>query len=535
MKYSFSDLVDIAKLQKLMESLYLATGIPVGIIDVAGNILISVGWQDICQKYHRKNLCTESLCQESDRIVHDKVESARESYVWYKCANGLIDAAAPIVIADEHVATVFLGQFLFEAPDFEYFRRQARKYKFPEQEYLEAVAKIPIYAKERVDAVMVYFRYLAEILAELGLGRLTEKELQTKLLAKNDLEIFKVFNSTPNVAIQAYDLEGNITFWNTAAELIYGYAEHEAVGRPVSEIFGEADGNKIVDMIKEINITDTSFGPEEWNLRHKDGSIKAVYSTIFPIRFSRGTKFVCMDVDITEKKLFETELLRLDRLNLVGQMAASIGHEVRNPMTTVRGYLQMLQRKPGFSEYCEHFNIMIDELDRANGIITEFLSLAQNKSIVKKLNNLNQVINSIMPLIYADAIKNDITVDLVLGNIPDLELDEKEIRQLILNLVRNGFEATSSSGIIKIETFEEDDEVVLAVQDNGSGIPEEILGNVGTPFFTTKSQGTGLGLAVCYSIARRHQARIVIDSNSSGTIVFVRFEMKKGVEGGSYI
>ncbi|MPM15043.1 Sporulation kinase E [bioreactor metagenome] len=420
-----------------------------------------------------------------------------------------------------------MGQFLFEAPELDFFREQAKRYNFPEKAYLDAAAKVPIYSKEKLDAVMAYFRELAQVLAELGLRRLRQLELQTKVLEKNDLEILKVFSSTPNVAIQIFDLTGNITFWNNAAEVIYGYTSEEAVGRPVSQIFGEPDAEKIVSVIKDINISEKSYGPEEWILRDKAGNTKTVYSTIFPVKFFRGNEFVCMDVDITEKKMFEKELLRLDRLNLVGQMAASIGHEVRNPMTTVRGYLQFLQRKPDLKKYSEHLDIMIDELDRANDIIKEFLSLAKNKTIVKKLNNVNQIVNSIMPLIYADAIRNNITVDLKLSDIPDLILDEKEIRQLILNLVRNGFEAINENGKITIRTFSEDGEVVLAVQDNGSGIPEEIIGNVGTPFFTTKAQGTGLGLAVCYSIARRHQARIVIDSNSAGTTVFLKFGMRK--------
>jgi len=522
MRYNFSDLVDTAKLQMLMQSLHAATGIPVGIIDVKGNIIVSVGWQEICENYHRKNPCTERLCKESDRNVQNGVDSAG-SYIWYKCANGLIDAAAPIAIAGDHVATVFLGQFLFEEPDLDYFRKQARKHGFPEREYMEAVTKVPIYSKDRLDAVMTYFIQLSEMLAELGLGRLKQIELQTKLVDKCDQEIFKVFNSTPNVAIQSYDLDGNITFWNAASENFYGFTNCEAISKPVSEIFDDDTASKIKEVIKQLIITDKPLGPDEWFLSDKSGKRKTVYTTFFPVRFLRGTEFVCMDVDITEKKIFEKELLRLDRLNLVGQMAASIGHEVRNPMTTVRGYLQILQRKPEFKVHAEHFDIMIEELDRANGIIKEFLSLAQNKSVDKRLTNLNRILTSIMPLIGADAMKNNVTVSVVLGDIPDVALDEKEIRQLILNLVRNGLEAINSSGALSIKTFKAGSELVLEVRDNGIGIPEDVLGNIGTPFFTTKPQGTGLGMAVCYSIARRHQARIVIESDSSGTTVSTRF------------
>lgn len=103
-------------------------------------------------------------------------------------------------------------------------------------------------------------------------------------------------------------------------------------------------------------------------------------------------------------------------------------------------------------------------------------------------------------------------------------LDEKEIRQLILNLVRNGLEAMPPKKRLKIKTYTEGDEVVLAVQDEGSGIPDELLAKLGTPFFTTKEKGTGLGLAVCYSIANRHKATIIPETGPKGTTFYVRFK-----------
>ncbi|WP_042315627.1 ATP-binding protein [Desulfofarcimen acetoxidans] len=102
-------------------------------------------------------------------------------------------------------------------------------------------------------------------------------------------------------------------------------------------------------------------------------------------------------------------------------------------------------------------------------------------------------------------------------------MDEKEIRQLIINLVRNGLEAMTSGKFLTISTYIDNDEVVLTVQDRGNGIPAEILDKIGTPFFTTKDNGTGLGLATCYSIANRHNASIKIDTGTEGTTFHVRF------------
>lgn len=227
--------------------------------------------------------------------------------------------------------------------------------------------------------------------------------------------------------------------------------------------------------------------------------------------------------EMARRERMEKEMARLDRMNLIGEMAAGIGHEIRNPMTTVRGFLQLMEEKDRYTQDREYFKIMLSELDRANSIIAEFLSLAKNKAVDLKENNLNTIIKSLFPLIQADALVKDKDIEKDLGDIPVLLLDEKEIRQLILNLVRNGLEAMSAGGKLMIRTVVDEGEAVLAVQDEGPGIADEILGKIGTPFFTTKDTGTGLGLAVCHSIAARHKARIDLKTTPEGTTFYVRF------------
>jgi signal transduction histidine kinase len=227
--------------------------------------------------------------------------------------------------------------------------------------------------------------------------------------------------------------------------------------------------------------------------------------------------------DITDRKQVEKEIARLDRLHLVGEMAACIGHEIRNPITTVRGFLQLFKGKWEDVQFKGYFNLMIEELDRVNSIITEFLSLAKNKAVNLKPQNLNSIVKALSPLLVADAANSSKYVIVELEDIPDLLLDEKEIRQLILNLVRNGLEAISPGGSVTIRTFEDDESVVLSVRDQGKGIEPEILKKIGTPFLTTKDNGTGLGLAVCFSIAARHKAEIKVETGPKGTTFFVRF------------
>ncbi len=228
--------------------------------------------------------------------------------------------------------------------------------------------------------------------------------------------------------------------------------------------------------------------------------------------------------DITERTKLEKEISRLDSLNLVGEMAAGIAHEIRNPMTTVIGFLQIAKNDTKVPLSEEYINLMLSELKRANGIITEFLTLAKDKTSNKRTENLNNIIQLLFPLLQAEAIMNSKAVHLELGDIPTLHVDEKEMRQMILNIGLNGLEAMSEGGALTIRTFlDENGLVVLEIQDEGVGIAKEVLDKIGTPFFTTKENGTGLGMAICYSIAARHEAQISVKTSKMGTSFFISF------------
>lgn len=227
--------------------------------------------------------------------------------------------------------------------------------------------------------------------------------------------------------------------------------------------------------------------------------------------------------DITERVYLEKEMARLDRLHLIGEMAAGIAHEIRNPMTTVRGFLQLAQKTKDGTSF-EFVDLMLAELDRANVIITEFLTLAKNKTNEMTKQHLAEALKSLLPLIEAEAVLSGKNVYIELSECPEIYLDGKEIRQLFLNLALNGLEAMSTGKTLTVKTYAKDEEVVLEVTDEGPGIQEELLEKIWTPFFTTKEKGTGLGLAVCYSVANRHHARIDVESSNQGTSFYVRFK-----------
>ncbi len=278
--------------------------------------------------------------------------------------------------------------------------------------------------------------------------------------------------------------------------------------------------------LRRWNIDEHKLPPASF-IRNKPNSLWDNYRTYIIsailLFILQSTLLVLLFINMRRRKKAEQGLARLERLNLVGEMAASIGHEVRNPMTTVRGYLQLFMQKQEFVKYREQLATMVEELDRANGIITEFLSLAKNKAVELKPGNINETIHALFPLLQAEAFRFGHQIITDTGNIPIINYDEKDIRQLILNLVRNGFESMAASGILTIKTYYYKGIVTLLIQDTGPGMPKEILKKIGTPFISTKEGGTGLGLSVCYRIAERHKAKISIDSSPAGTVFHIQF------------
>lgn len=227
-------------------------------------------------------------------------------------------------------------------------------------------------------------------------------------------------------------------------------------------------------------------------------------------------------------KQHKEEISRLERLNLVGEMAAGIGHEIRNPLTMIRGFLQLFENRQDYFQDRETFELMISELDRANSILTEFLSLAKNNvtSFDMQPVNLNALIRRVYPLINVDAMHNNQSVITEYEEIPEILANPKELNQLIFNLVRNAIEANSPGQSVTIQTFKSDDDICLAVKDQGPGIAPEIIHKLGTPFMTTKENGTGLGLSVCYRIAARHNAVLEVETDFSGSKFTIKFKLK---------
>lgn len=355
---------------------------------------------------------------------------------------------------------------------------------------------------------------------------ITEQRKTEEELKASEETFAKAFRLNPNIMIMKRADTDQVINISEIFTDITGFSPEEIIGKQMWELGMWSELSHQQEIDKQLN-SHGKIRNLEIKFLTKFGEVKKglVSADIIEIR---GIKHILISInDITELDKMKQEMERLSRLNLIGQMAAGIGHEIRNPMTSIRGFLQLLIGKKECLSYRKYFQMMIDELDRANSIITEFLSLTKSKPTSLIKNNLNAIVNSLYPLLLADTVNANKNIVLETDEVPDLLLDEKEIRQLILNLFRNGLEAMPSTGTITIRTYVEGKEVVLAVEDQGTGIDLQLLERIGTPFFTTKDEGVGLGLAVCYGIANRHKAAIEVQTTSQGTAFLVKFKIEE--------
>ncbi len=371
-------------------------------------------------------------------------------------------------------------------------------------------------------ALQKRWRLVAERRALLGEVLLGKKEAiireRTNELFAAEERFRSIFHHSPAMIAICRMADGRHIEVNQQFIDTLGFARDEIIGRTLEELNLRAglDTPRTAD---ELPL-------REFKLRTKTGKKVSVLATVTLVHIGDEPCRITIMQDISKEKLLEADIDRLDRLNLVGEIAAGIGHEVRNPMTTVRGYLQMFQRKDELDRYKPQLAMMIEELDRANNIISEFLALAKNKVTDLRSGSLNDALSAFFPLLQADALSTDHTVELRTSRVPAILFDEKELRQLVLNLTRNALDAMPSGGTVTIATYRENGQVVLAVSDTGGGIPKSVVKKIGTPFFTTKDKGTGLGLSICYRIAQRHHAAVDFTTGKGGTTFYVRFPAK---------
>ena len=357
---------------------------------------------------------------------------------------------------------------------------------------------------------------MASIIAFLAVRYRTgyEREIQARneaLEATRDF-LTRVIEGTAD-AIIVRDAAGLITSWNPAAEAIFGWTAVEMLGQTAQRLV--AAGNESVLAVKRIDAAlregRTLRNLETSGLR-KDGTPITFSLTVAPIydatdRFAGTTGIVR---DVTALKQLQLQLLERERLAAIGELAAMVAHEVRNPLAGIRGGCEILLE--GYPEGDTRHDIgveIIHQVDRLSRTVHDLLLFARPKAMDLVPTDLHGLIERILRVLGDDPETGEIEVVRDFGDdVPIIQADGRQMEQVFMNLILNAIQVMSHKGKVTIATRTVGRQVVVAVSDTGPGIPPDKLAHIFEPFFTTRAQGTGLGLAIVKKIVEAHGGRI---------------------------
>jgi two-component system, sporulation sensor kinase E len=313
-------------------------------------------------------------------------------------------------------------------------------------------------------------------------------------------------------AIHTVDWSGRVIQVNKGFEELYGWKGCEVVGREleiVPDFLKEEEARNIQALRRGEQLPPT----ETLRLR-RDGSLVEVSISTAPVKDDYGhiVSFISVSRDMTERNKMEELLRRSEKLTTVGQLAAGVAHEIRNPLTTLRGFLQLQRENNHLSP--QHNEIMLSELDRINLIVSEFLILAKPQAVQFQVRSIRNILNDVISLLSSQA--HLFGIEFKFEFEPEdykAHCEENQLKQVFINIIKNAIEAMEDGGIITIELFRLSwEEIGITISDQGIGIPSDILPKLGEPFFTSKENGTGLGLMISQGIIEGHKGMMEIFS-----------------------
>lgn len=349
-----------------------------------------------------------------------------------------------------------------------------------------------------------------------------EREIEVKKKNKQ-LNLFNqiIISSTKN-AIIITDKNGTITDFNEVAENYTGFNRLKIIGNKIN-ILKECF-NGFSHYVEKILLNNEKFENIEIHFYKNNKLFKVCLFDGYPIY--DGEQLIgafCQFRDITDRYELEQQVIANEKLSVIGKMGAGLAHEIRNPLTPISGFLHLLEKDVKNPKSKEYFTIINEELDRITELIHNFVTISKPEAPCKKEVCAQKLLVDTIHLMETHASKHNISIkytDLI-GEEFYIYIDKNQIKQVLINLIKNAIEAMDSSGEVNILLNKNslENKIEILVIDQGSGIDQEILNNLFTPFLTTKATGTGLGLSVCNQIIQNHHGKIEVESiKEQGTI-----------------
>ncbi|RBW69001.1 ATP-binding protein [Bacillus taeanensis] len=328
----------------------------------------------------------------------------------------------------------------------------------------------------------------------------------------------KIFDAAEDAIVL---LNGNQRYIdaNEAACRLFGISKEKLLNMHLGDLTAEARKKSFI---------------EEWPSFIKEGTFKGETEVVRSDGLIQQVEYnakahILPDVhlaiirDIKERKEIEDRLRNTETLKAIGELAAGIGHEIRNPLTSLKGFIQLLHSEiHNSSNSDQYFEIILSELQRLEEIINEFVLLSKPKTTLFEMKNVRTVLNETMALLESQATLKNVEIAAKFQNdLPLVRCESNQLKQVFINFIKNGIEAMPNGGKLSVHAQQtSSEEICIQIQDNGIGMDTDSLNQLGKPFYTTKEKGTGLGLMVSFKIIRDHLGHVKVRSKQGKGTTF---------------
>ncbi|MFC0215603.1 PAS domain S-box protein [Paenibacillus chartarius] len=359
---------------------------------------------------------------------------------------------------------------------------------------------------------------------------ISERKRAEDQALESRLRLESIIRNNPD-AIYSVDVGKQIFECNLSGERLLGFAKEELLGIAFTDLVEPGDCDKLAELM-EIALGGLVADSRELHFVRKDGHMLLAQCSVVPIVIHQevaGTYFILRDV--TEQRETELLLRRAEKLNIAGQMAAAVAHEIRNPLTALKGFIKLLEAWNENSSRGYIFSVLREEMERIESITNELLVLAKPQSASYVKLDLITILESVVTLIGTQANMQNVQIVTRYADAPHVLGEGNQLKQVFVNILKNAVEVMPESGEVTISVGTFGEEVRIQFIDQGSGITEEQIARLGEPFYSTKEKGTGLGLMVSKKIIESHRGRLEVSSEiGKGTTVSIYLPLEAGKE-----